>query len=270
MSASELVQFNSEEKKVTKNISIIFLKMGQGQSNAASSSDLAEATTFSEAEVEAIMEAFNELSPRGKPIKMSEFGELMKRVGAKFPDGVTARYQGVSPDQVAMVFVHLDDDNNKKVDLEELIVGLSLFRDGSVAEKAAHLFKLFDRNKDGQLSLAELRFAVKRSLGCILRVSRETTGEMKREMLENGVPKFVVSMAGIAVNPELLRDAIVDRIVAEAFIADTDADRKLSRDEWIAAAESNRIIGALIDPLSGEFKSLLSDIESSASECATQ
>lgn len=76
-----------------------------------------------------------------------------------FRETVKKYVPGVSPSDdifLKRLYAAFDVDNNKTIDFEEFVDGLSIFMKGTPEEKLALSFKLYDVNHDGYLTRPEL------------------------------------------------------------------------------------------------------------------
>lgn len=140
-----------------------------------------------------------------------------------------AQFQGERPDQAASdrlrllvdrLFALFDTDKNGVVDFNELASGLSVLCGGSEADKVHAAFSLYDVNRDGYISLGEMRLY----LTSVFKVLFEVDPENE---------------ARVGVSAEELGAITAEQAFAEA---DLDRDGRLSFEEfsqWYAQPSSS-------------------------------
>ncbi|TYZ60306.1 hypothetical protein PybrP1_010825 [[Pythium] brassicae (nom. inval.)] len=149
-----------------------------------------------------------------------------------------AQFQGDHPDQAASdrlrllvdrLFALFDTDRNGVVDFNELASGLSVLCGGSEADKVHAAFSLYDVNRDGYISLGEMRLY----LTSVFKVLFEVDPENE---------------ARVGVSAEELGAITAEQAFVEA---DLDRDGRLSFEEfsrWYAQPSSSAVTSSASSP----------------------
>ncbi|KAI8881872.1 EF-hand [Backusella circina FSU 941] len=113
-----------------------------------------------------------------------------------------------------------DGDNNKTIDFEEFVDGLSIFMKGNPEEKLALSFKLYDVNHDGYLTNTELERVMLKLSGTFSKDDRTT--EIK-QMVEHMFKDFDVDNDGRLSFEEYKLSAMKEPLIVdflEQFLAE--------------------------------------------------
>lgn len=146
-------------------------------------------------------------------IKKCPQGKMNKR---QFVDFYKKLIKGEHPDEdkfCEAVFEVFDSDGNGTVDFAEFLIAFWVRARGSVKEKLAWLFDVYDCDKSGHITLSEL----------------------------NKMLKLVLNMKGIKEDPYSL-----SRKIMEAW--DRSHDGKISKPEFIAGCTNDAKMRALFAP----------------------
>jgi len=165
--------------------------------------------------------------------------------------------EAFQPDIVELCFQLFDTDKNGKLGTDEFITGITILTSGTVEQKAELVFKCIDKNSDGAITKLELRQYVTKT------VEIAKTAYSK-QVKDEGV-NLVLRM-GLNVALKVMKEALIDDILEQAFKADTNHDSKLELDEWVAAAkENNKAVVLFLNP-GGLVMDLTEKLKESADE----
>ncbi|KAI9499037.1 hypothetical protein BDB00DRAFT_867109 [Zychaea mexicana] len=122
-----------------------------GQARSKENRALARKTHFSHQEIRHLRHNLEASTP-----KRSDSSSITEDV---FRETVKKYVPSMSPNDdifLKRLYAAFDVDNNKSIDFEEFVDGLSVFMKGTAEEKLALSFKLYDVNHDGYLTKTEL------------------------------------------------------------------------------------------------------------------
>ncbi|KAI8149966.1 hypothetical protein BJV82DRAFT_5451 [Fennellomyces sp. T-0311] len=122
-----------------------------GQARSKENRALARKTHFTPKEIRHLRHNLEASTP-----KRSDSSSITEDV---FRETVKKYVPSISPSDdifLKRLYAAFDVDNNKSIDFEEFVDGLSVFMKGTPEEKLALSFKLYDVNHDGYLTKSEL------------------------------------------------------------------------------------------------------------------
>ena len=168
-----------------------------------------------------------------KELDLKTYEKLVEDLSSEFPNS-----EYFKPEYARVIFEMLDKNNNRKLDPVEFIPGIAILAAGTFKDKAALTFDAFDLNKDGFLQQNELTVQLEE----VYRVASRITS---KEAEKTGGSFGKMAVSGVL---GILKREFIPAQIKKIMNADTNKDGKLSRDEWIEAAETNEGIQSLLNP----------------------
>jgi len=204
-----------------------------GSSHELRYEEYAEKTHLSSEELKFIVEAFYKHgNKKGDEITREKYQKVMSEVSKKFPNG------NFTTEGSEFCFDYFDANHTGKVDLLELIQGVSVVARGTTQEKAEQVFRTIDYDDDGYITVDEL----KKYIDGILALSKKVNLQQfeKETFLGRSIVRGVLLQKEAGIKADLFE---------EIFQCDKNADRQISLEEWTQAVETNEAIRKLLDPL---------------------
>ena len=161
-------------------------------------------------------------------IDMAEFMNAMPELGKE------------SPALAKRLFQVFDHDNSGKISVEELVASLASLCQDSAQDKADFVFTVYDSDKDGFVTKEELAKLLKSYFGGQAAISAKTIECYDLEEVDLDAEEDAVKLpesTGGHYDVLAQLDGSVADFVAKIFEGDTNADGKLSRDEFKAWLE---------------------------------
>ncbi|XP_046846250.1 EF-hand calcium-binding domain-containing protein 1-like isoform X1 [Xenia sp. Carnegie-2017] len=128
-------------------------------------------THFTKTEVENLLMIFRERANQKEKLDRTKFRDILHNTFGMTDDFL-----------MDGVFRAFDKDNDSNINMEEWILGLSVFLRGTMEEKMHYCFEVYDLNSDGYISREEIFQMLKSSL--IKQPTEEDPDEGVKELVE--------------------------------------------------------------------------------------
>jgi len=149
-------------------------------------------------------------------------------------------------------FVLFDHDKNGKLHFSEVMEGLAILCSGDIKEKSRLIFDSFDLNNDKQLSHKEISDALSKCMSTAQYL-------LENQMRAAVNPTILASIKGWGISKIegtcfwLLDFPASQAFETELFKINTSKTGSITRDEWVAASDSNQTLKYFLEFNSGDF-----------------
>eukprot|EP01121_Diplochlamys_sp_Union-15-3_P000515 TRINITY_DN1044_c0_g1_i1.p1 TRINITY_DN1044_c0_g1~~TRINITY_DN1044_c0_g1_i1.p1 ORF type:complete len:239 (+),score=41.53 TRINITY_DN1044_c0_g1_i1:61-777(+) len=141
-----------------------------------------------------------------------------------------------------LIFVLFDVDHDDKIDIQELVSGVSILARGDEKEKQVLIFKVFDLDKNGYLTRSEVEKQLKKLMVLFSKLANSQMKELNslpyeiRKNLKKTVSRTL---------KEKTSDEFLKITVDSLFGVDSNSDGKITLEEWLKGFSSPQLMALL-------------------------
>jgi len=214
---------------------------------------IATKSNFSVDQVRALVESWRK-GRTSEKLHQKDFDKLLQKVHAAFP------HPGLAESGFrTSLFQLFDRDNNKELDFDEVLTGLSVLCKGDIKEKAGLVFDCFDSNRDGNLSREELKVALTKSVenGGILiqQQTRDTCKEIRTKEGRKLPGLFIYSVTQVVTDDyyKIHSEDELNKFQEKLFEIYKNNSDIITKEDWVLNCDSNIYLKHFLEFNCGDF-----------------